>query len=226
MKKRSKRYREAQKLVDKDKIYSIKEAIEILKKMPKSKIDETLEVSCKLDIDPKQSDQTVRGSVILPHGTGKQIKVAVFCEPEKEAQAKEAGADLIGSTDLIDNIANGGNIDFDYCISTPGMMRYLSKIGKILGPRGLMPSPKTGTVTENISFAIKEAKKGKIDFRMDKFGCIYAGVGKISFLSDALVENVQAFIEAVKNSKPQGVKPDFIKSIFLSLTFSPSVRVL
>jgi len=226
MKKRSKRYREAQKLVDKDKIYSIKEAIEILKKMPKPKIDETLEISCKLDIDSKQSDQIIRGSVTLPHGTGKSIRVAVFCEPEKESKAKEAGADVVGSTDLIDKIAKGENIDFDYCISTPGMMKHLSKIGKILGPRSLMPSPKTGTVTENISFAVKEAKKGKIDFRMDKFGCIYAGIGKISFPNEALVENVEAFVEAVKNSRPQGVKPDFIKSIFLSLTFNPSVRIL
>jgi large subunit ribosomal protein L1 len=223
--KKSKRYREAKKLVDEKKFYSIEEAVKILKDMPHAKFDETLEVSCKLDIDTKQTDQTVRGSVVLPSGTGKKIKVLVFCESEKESLAKAAGADLLGSQGLVDEILKTGKFDFDYCIATPGMMKFVSKLGKILGPRGLMPSPKTGTVTENIAFALNEAKRGKIDFRMDKFACVYTGLGKISFTKEALVENVRAFLDALMNAKPPAAKGNFVKSIFLSTTMSPSLRI-
>jgi large subunit ribosomal protein L1 len=223
--KASKRYLEALKLVDKDKIYSPQEAIEILKSMPPTKFDQTLEFSCKLNVDPRQSDQMVRGSVVLPHGTGKKVKVLVFCEPEKEKEAKETGADFAGGQELIDKISKENWLDFDYCISTPSMMRFVSKIGKILGPRGLMPSTKTGTVTENISAAIKEVKKGKVNFRMDKFGCIHVGLGKISFSKEALLENLKAFIEVLKSLKPQAVKGEFIKSGYLSTTMSPSLKI-
>jgi large subunit ribosomal protein L1 len=223
--KRSKRYLEALKLVEKDKVYSPEEAIEIFKKMSSTKFDQTLEFSCKLNVDPRQSDQMVRGSVILPHGTGKKVKVLVFCEPEKEKEAKEAGADFVGGQELIDKISKENWLDFDYCISTPSMMRFVSKIGKILGPRGLMPSTKTGTVTENISAAVKEVKKGKVNFRMDKFGCIHVGLGKISFSKEALLDNLKAFIEVLKSLKPQAVKGEFIKSSYLSTTMSPSLKI-
>jgi large subunit ribosomal protein L1 len=223
--KRGKKYQQALKLVDKNKIYSLEEAINILKDMSYFKFDQTLEISCKLNVDPKKSDQMVRGSVVLPHGTGKAIRVLVFCEPEKEKEAKEAGADFVGGQDLADKILKENWLDFDYCISTPQMMKVVSRLGRILGPRGLMPSPKTGTVTENISFAVSEAKKGKISFRMDKFGCIHAGVGKLSFSKQALTENVKVFLDALNSFRPSTVKGNFIKSVYLSLTMSPSIRI-
>lgn len=225
MKKKSKRYQEALKLVDQDKTYTVEEAVTMLKSMPHAKYNETLEVSCQVGVDPKQTDQAVRGSVVLPHGTGKKIKVLVFCEPEKEAEAKEAGADYIGSQELADKINKDGWFEFDCCISTPSMMKVVSRLGKVLGPRGLMPSPKTGTVTDNVAFAVKEAKRGKIDFRMDKASCVHVGLGKISFSKEQLVENVDTFLKALHNSKPSSVKGEFIKSLYLSTTISPSVRL-
>jgi len=223
--KASKRYQAATKLVESQKLYSIEDAVDVLKKMPRTKFDETIELSCKLNVDPKQSEQMVRGSVILPHGTGKKIKVLVFCEPEKESKAKEAGADYIGFQELADKILKEGWFDFDYCISTPGMMRVVSKLGKVLGPRGLMPSPKTGTVTENVAHAIEEAKRGKIDFRMDKFGCLQVGLGKISFSEKALKENISRFVEALNASKPAAVKGELYTTLYLSTTMSPSIRL-
>ncbi|UCC95117.1 MAG: 50S ribosomal protein L1 [Candidatus Omnitrophota bacterium] len=221
----SKRYLEAEKLIERSKTYPLEEAIATLKNMPHSKFDETLEVSCTLGLDSGKSDQMVRGSVILPKGSGKKIKVLAFCEPEKEEQARGAGADYIGSQEIIDKISNQGWLDFDYCVSTPTMMKLVSRLGKILGPRGLMPSPKTGTVTENISYAVQDAKRGKINFRMDKFGCIHAGVGKISFTNEALIENVRAFMGALMAARPQSAKGDFIKACYLSTTMSPSLKV-
>lgn len=223
--RRSKRYEQAVKLVDQKKTYSIEQAVDILKSMPHVKFDETVEVSSKLGVDPKEADQLVRGSVVLPAGTGKTIKILVFCESEKEKEAKDAGADYIGSEEISDKILKDGWSDFDCCISTPAQMRLVSKLGKVLGPRGLMPSPKTGTVTENISHAIKEAKRGKIDFRMDKFACIHVGVGKISFSRESLIVNIRALIDAILAAKPQSVKGDYVKSLYLSTTMSPSLRV-
>ena len=220
----SKRYLEAKKLIDEDKTYSLDEAIKLLKAMPSVKFDAMIEISGKLGADPKQSEQIVRGSVMLPHGTGKQVKVLVFCEPEKEKEAKEAGADYIGTEATIDKILKEGWLDFGCCISTPGMMRLVSKLGRFLGPRGLMPSPKTGTVTENVSYAVEEAKKGKIDFRMDKLGCIHAGVGKLSFSIQNLSENVKAFVDALTAAKPSAVKGDFVKSLWLCATMSPAIK--
>ena len=222
--KQGKNYSAAKKLV-KEEIYPLKEAVEILKSMPHKKFDETVEISGKLGIDPKLSDQMVRGSVVLPHGTGKTVKVLVFCEPEKEKDAKAAGADYIGSEEIINKILNDGWTDFDCCISTPALMRSVSKLGKFLGPRGLMPSPKTGTVTENVAYAVGEAKRGKIDFRVDKLACIHVGVGKISFSEQALVENISAFIDALVSVRPQSLKGDFLKSLYVSTTMSPSVRL-
>lgn len=225
MKRRGKRYLEARKLFDKIKIYPLEEAIEVLKEFPHPKFDETVEIACKLNLDPRKSDQMVRGSVALPYGTGRKIKVLVFCEPEKEKEAKDSGADYVGGQDLADKIVKENWLDFDYCISTPQMMKIVSKLGRILGPRGLMPSPKTGTVTDNLSFAIKEAKRGKIDFRLDKTGCIHAGIGKISFSKEALIENIKAFWGALLAARPAVVKGEFIKSIYLSLTMSPGIKI-
>jgi large subunit ribosomal protein L1 len=221
----SKRYREAVKLIEEDKSYTIEEAVALLKSLPLSKFDETVEVSGKLGADPKQSDQLVRGTVMLPAGTGKKIKVLVFCEPEKEKEAKEAGADHIGSDEIVEKILKEGWTDFDCCIATPAQMRVVSKLGRFLGPRGLMPSPKTGTVTDNISHAVKETKRGKIDFRMDKLGCIHVGVGKMSFKDADLISNIKAFHEALMAAKPHSIKGDYIKSLFLSATMSPSVKI-
>jgi len=220
----SKRYLEAKKMVEEDKTYPLAEAVSLLKSLPKSKFDEMAEISGKLGADPKQSDQMVRGSVVLPNGTGKQTKVLVFCEPEKENDAKEAGADHIGSQETIDKILKEGWTDFDCCISTPSMMRSVSKLGKFLGPRGLMPSPKTGTVTENIAHAISEAKRGKIDFRMDKLGCFHVGVGKLSFSDQDLSENVISFVDALVAAKPSSVKGDFIGNLYLSATMGPAIK--
>jgi len=223
--KRSKRYLEAKKGVEEDKAYSLEEAISILKAMPKVKFDETVEVSAKLGIDPKQAEQMVRGSVVLPKGTGKKVKVLVFCDPEKEKEAQEAGADYIGTEETIDKILKEGWTDFDCCIAAPSMMRLVSKLGRFLGPRGLMPSPKTGTVTDNVSYAIKEAKRGKIDFRTDKLGCIHVGIGKVSFDKEALKENLSAFIESLNACRPAAIKGDFAKYLYLSSTMSPSVKI-
>ena len=223
--KRSKRYKEAAKAVEEDKFYSIEEAVAILKDMPHTKFDETLELSTKLGVDPKQSDQMIRGSVVLPHGTGRKVRILVFCESEKESEAKDAGADFIGGQELADKIQKENWLDFDYCIATPSMMRVVSKLGRVLGPRGLMPSPKTGTVTDKIEAAVNEAKRGKIDFRLDKFGCIHSGLGKVSFSKEALTENVKSFVDALFASKTQSVKGDYIKSAFLSTSMSPSLRI-
>jgi large subunit ribosomal protein L1 len=223
--KKSKRYCSAQKLVEQNKTYSVKEAVECLKSFPHVKFDETVELSGKLGVDPEQSDQMVRGSVVLPNGTGKQVKILVFCDPEKEKEAQNAGADYIGSEEITDKILKEGWVGFDCCISTPSQMKVVSKLGKFLGPRGLMPSPKTGTVTENISYAIKEAKRGKIDFRMDKFACIHVGVGKLSFGKEELSENIQAFVNALLTAKPATLKGDYIKGLYLSSTMSPSIKI-
>jgi large subunit ribosomal protein L1 len=222
----SKRYLEAKKLVVEEKTYPLGEAIDILKSMPQVKFDETVEISGKLGIDPKQSDQMVRGSVVLPHGIGKEVKVLVFCESDKEKAAKEAGADYIGSEELVDKILKEGWTDFDCCIAMPSMMRMVSKLGKFLGPRGLMPSPKTGTVTDNIAYAVGEAKRGKIDFRLDKFACIHVGVGKVSFTKDALTDNVRTFVEALTAARPAAVKGEFIGDLYLSTTMSPAIKFI
>lgn len=223
--KKSKRYREALTKVDNNNVYSVDEAIEILKKMPTAKFDETVEISLKLGADPKKSDQMIRGSVVLPGGTGKKVKILVFCESAKETEAREAGADFVGGEDLIEKISKEGWIGFDSCISTPSMMRNVSKLGRILGPRGLMPSPKTGAVTDNIAKAVKEAKAGKVDFRMDKFGCMAVGVGKVSFEKDTLIKNVEMLIGALNSARPSSLKGDLIKSAYMSSTISPSLKV-
>lgn len=224
MKRRSKNYKKAQGLVDNNKTYKIEEAVTILKQMPQLKFDESLDLAIHLNIDPKKSDQLFRGTVILPHGTGKTKRIAVFCKGEAEKEARESGADFVGGEELISKVASGW-LDFDVAVSSPDMMKELSKLGKILGPKGLMPSPKTGTVTNNIAQAVKELKAGKVEFKSDKQCGVHVSVGKKSFEADKLNENIKTLLSAIVNNKPASVKGDFIKSVSLSTTMSPGLRV-
>lgn len=225
MKTQSKRYRESNKGLDRTKSYQLQEAISILKKMSPPKFDASIDLHFFLNIDSKKSDQMVRGTVVLPYGTGKKVRVAVFCKGEHEKIAKEAQADFVGGTDLIDKVA-AGFLGFDCAIATPDMMKDLSKLGKILGPRGLMPSPKTGTVTNDIAKAIEDVKKGKVEFRVDKQGGVHLAVGKISFEEEKLCENASCLIGALNEAKPASVKGKFIKSSFISATMNPGLRLV
>lgn len=220
----SKRIKEISKRVDRTKAYGLKEAIEVVKGLPKVKFDEGVDLHLHLSVDPKQSDQIVRGTVVLPHGTGKKVRIAVFCKGEQEAKAKELGADYVGAQELIDKVA-AGFLDFDCAIATPEMMKDLSKLGKVLGPRGLMPSPKTGTVTQDISRAIKEVKAGKIEYKTDKQAGVHVCVGKLSFTAEQLHDNANCVLEAIKQSKPSSVKGEFIKSIFIATTMGAGLRI-
>ena len=224
MKTQSKRYRESVKNVEQDKAYQLKDAIALLKKLPAPKFDGSVDLHFSLGVDTKKSDQMVRGTVVLPHGTGKKIKVAVFCKGEHEKAAREAGADHVGGIELIEKVA-AGFMDFDCAIATPEMMKDLSKLGKILGPRGLMPSPKTGTVTNDIARAIAEVKKGKIEFRVDKQSGMHVLAGKISFPEENLLENANRILEAINEAKPQSVKGKFIKSFFISSSMNPGLKI-
>lgn len=224
MKTHSKRYKESEKLIDRDKIYQLKDAVSALKKLPPAKFDGSLDLHFLLNIDPKKSDQMVRGTVVLPHGTGKKIRVAVFCKGEHERQAKDAQADYVGGQELIDKVA-AGFLDFDCAIATPEMMKDLSKLGKVLGPRGLMPSPKTGTVTNDITKAIGDVRRGKVEFRVDKQCGIHLSVGKISFDENKLVENASRVIEAINEAKPASVKGKFVKSVSVASTMNPGLKI-
>ncbi|MBL7130047.1 MAG: 50S ribosomal protein L1 [Candidatus Omnitrophica bacterium] len=224
MRKRSKKYRESLKLFDKKKIYNLEEAVSILKEMSQLKFDQSVDLGIHLNADPKKSDQLVRGTVVLPNGTGKTKRIAVFCKGEVEKEANESGADFVGGQELIDKVS-GGWLEFDVAVSTPEMMRDLSKLGKILGPRGLMPSPKTGTVTNDIAQAVKELKAGKVEFKTDKQGGIHVLIGKISFESNKLIENIKALLSAISANRPSSVKGNLIKSISLSTTMSPGFKI-
>jgi large subunit ribosomal protein L1 len=220
----SKRTKEFINLADKSKKYTLTEALEILKKAPKTKFDQTVEISFKLNINPKETPASVRGTVSLPHGTGKSRKVAVFCKAEFEEKAKKAGAEYVGTAELIKKVS-GGWCDFDVAIATPDMMKELGRLGKVLGPRGLMPNPKTGTVTQDIEKAISEVKKGKIEFRMDKQSNIHAPIGKLSFETQALFENGAELVTAVEHARPSVVKGIFIKSMSASSTMGPGLKL-
>ncbi|MBU4345882.1 MAG: 50S ribosomal protein L1 [Candidatus Omnitrophica bacterium] len=224
MKRSSKRYKESRKEIDAAKTYQLKEAISILKKMSMPHFDTSVDLHFRLNVDPKKSDQMVRGTVLLPHGTGKKIKVAVFCKGEQEQVAKGANADYVGSDDLISKVA-GGFLDFDCAIATPEMMRDLSRLGKILGPRGLMPSPKTGTVTTDIAKAIEDVRKGKVEFRVDKQSGIHMSIGKISFDENKLYENAFSVIEALNEVRPASIKGKFVMSLFIASTMNPALRL-
>ncbi len=223
-KKPSKRREALLKLVDVTKTYSVDEAMATLKNLKSAKFDETVEVALNLNVDPRHADQMVRGSVVLPNGTGKTVRVAVFAKDAKADEAKAAGADLVGSTDLIESI-QAGNIDFDIVISTPDMMGVLGKVARILGPKGLMPNPKTGTVTMDVAKAVENAKGGQVNFRVDKKGNIHAGIGKVSFSEEKIKENFVTLIETINKAKPASAKGRYITNGAISLTMSPSITL-
>ncbi|MFH2137948.1 MAG: 50S ribosomal protein L1 [Candidatus Omnitrophota bacterium] len=224
MKKASKRVRENKKLVEKDKAYTLDEAVPVLKQARSVKFDESVELAVYLGVDPKQSDQMVRGSVLLPNGLGKKVRVAVFCKGEEANAAKAAGADYVGGQELIDKV-NSGWLEFDVAVATPDMMRDLAKLGRVLGPRGLMPSPKAGTVTKDVGKAVTESKAGKVEFKMNKLAGINVAVGKLSFEEKAIVENTRAVIEAILKAKPQTAKGHYIKNMFISSTMGPGLML-
>ncbi|MEK6728125.1 MAG: 50S ribosomal protein L1 [Candidatus Omnitrophota bacterium] len=224
MKEHSKRYKESEKQVDKNTKYQLREAILTLKKMSSPKFDGSVDLHFNLSIDSKKSDQMIRGTVVLPHGTGKKVRVAVFCKGEHEKIAREANADYVGGNELIDKIT-AGFLDFDCAIATPEMMKDLSKLGKVLGPRGLMPSPKTGTVTNDIEKAIEDVRKGKVEFRVDKQGGIHLSVGKISFEEMKLYDNASKVIEAINESRPASVKGKFVRSLSIAASMNPGLNI-
>jgi large subunit ribosomal protein L1 len=221
---KGKRLDDVYKTVDRTKFYPIEEAVKIIKAASKTKIDQTVELALNLGIDPRHSDQQVRGVVTLPNGTGKTVRVAVFARGDRAEQAKTAGADIVGAEDLAAKI-EAGEIEFDRCIAAPDMMALVGKLGKVLGPRGLMPNPKLGTVTPNVAEAVKNAKGGQVEFRAEKAGLIHAGVGKASFSEEAIAQNIKAFVTAIARSKPTGAKGTFIKKVSLSSTMGPGVKL-
>ena len=225
MRSHSKRYKESAKEVQQDKAYQLKEAIAILKKLPKPKFDGSVDLHFNLSVDTKKSDQMIRGTVVLPHGTGKKVRIAVFCKGEHENMARAAKADYVGGTELIDKVA-AGFLDFDCAVATPEMMKDLSKLGKVLGPRGLMPSPKTGTVTNDITKAIEDVRKGKVEFRVDKQGGMHLAVGKISFSEEQLNDNASKVIEAVTEARPASVKGKFLKGLSIAASMNPGLRLV
>ncbi len=224
MPKHGKRLQDAYKGFERQKAYPLDEAVKLLKSGAKPKFDETVEVSMNLGVDTRHSDQTVRGAVSLPNGTGKETRVAVFARGDKAEAAKKAGADIVGAEDLAERI-EGGQIDFDRVIATPDMMPVVGKLGKVLGPRGLMPNPKLGTVTNDVEAAVEAAKGGQVQFRAEKAGIVHAGVGKLSFDEDKIAENVRAFVAAVNQAKPSGAKGTYIKGVSVTSTMGPGLKV-
>ena len=220
----SKRRKDALAAYDQAKAYSLKEASDLIKEISKTKFDATVDVSVRLGVDPRKANQMVRGTVSLPHGTGKDVKVLVLCTPDKEAEANEAGADYVGLDEYVDKIKQGWT-DVDVIITTPSVMGKVGALGRILGPRGLMPNPKTGTVTMEVGKAVKDVKAGKIDFKVDKFGIIHSAVGKVSFNGDQIHENANELIQTLIKMKPASAKGAYIKSIYMSSTMSPSIQI-
>jgi len=224
MTKLTKNQKFALEKVDKDRLYTLKEASSLVKEMTKTKFDASVDLDVRLGIDPRKSNQMVRGVVSLPHGTGKETRVLVLCTPDKEAEAKEAGADFVGLDDFVEKI-KGGWTDMDVIITMPSVMGKVGQLGRILGPRGLMPNPKSGTVTMEIGKAVKEVKQGKIDFKVDKSGIIHASIGKVSFEPNKIVDNAREFISIVNKLKPAAAKGTYIRSVFISSTMSPGVKI-
>ena len=221
----AKRYAECSKLVDKNKEYEIKEALELIEKMPKAKFDETVELHVKLGVDSKHADQQVRGTVVLPNGTGKTQKVLVFAKGPKAEEAEKAGADFVGAEELIPKIQNENWFDYDVVVATPDMMGVVGRLGKVLGPKGLMPNPKSGTVTMDVTKAIADIKSGKVEYRLDKTNIIHLGFGKVSFGAQKLQENYQTIMDAIIKAKPAAAKGQYIKSISVTTTMGPGISV-
>ncbi len=223
--KRGKRYQEAAKLVDSTREYEAKEALELIEKMPKPKFDETVELHVKLGVDSKHADQQVRGTVVLPNGTGKSQRVLVFAKGDKAKEAEAAGADFVGAEELVPKIEKENWFEYDVIVATPDMMGVIGRLGKVLGPKGLMPNPKSGTVTMDVTKAISEIKSGKVEYRLDKTNIIHVGIGKVSFGAEKLAENYQTLIDAIIKAKPAAAKGQYIKSVALTTTMGPSVYV-
>ena len=219
-----KRLERAREGIDPAAAHSIGEAIKLVKARASAKFDETVEIAMNLNLDTRKPDQTLRGTVMLPHGTGKSVRVAVFARGDKAKEAEEAGADVVGAEDLAEKV-QAGNIDFDRCIATPDLMALVGRLGKILGPRGLMPNPRLGSVTQNIAEAVRATKGGQVEFRAEKAGIVHAGVGKASFTEAALADNVRAFVGAITRARPSGVKGSYIKKVSLSSTMGPGIKV-
>jgi large subunit ribosomal protein L1 len=224
MSSHGKRVLKAREGINREKLYSLDEAVKMVKERAKAKFDETVEIAMNLGVDPRHADQMVRGVVSLPNGTGRTLRVAVFARGGKADEARAAGADVVGAEDLVERV-NGGNIDFDRCIATPDLMPLVGRLGKVLGPRGMMPNPKVGTVTMDVTGAVKASKGGAVEFRVEKAGIVHAGVGKASFSADKLMENIRAFADAVQKAKPQGAKGQFINRIAISSTMGPGVKI-
>ncbi len=224
MAKEGKRNRKSRESLDRNAQYSIEEAVKLIKQMATTKFDETVEIAMNLGVDPRHADQMVRGVVNLPNGTGRTVRVAVFAKGDKAEEAKKAGADIVGAEELAEEVQKG-KIDFDRCIATPDMMPLVGRLGKVLGPRNLMPNPKVGTVTADVTEAIKGAKGGAVEFRVEKAGILHAGIGKASFSEDALVQNIKAFTDAVAKARPSGAKGTYVKRVAISSTMGPGVKI-
>jgi large subunit ribosomal protein L1 len=219
-----KRVTKAREGIDRKKLYPLTEAVSMVKDRASAKFDETIEVALNLGVDPRHADQMVRGVVNLPNGTGRSVRVAVFARGDKAEEARKAGADVVGAEDLVE-IVQGGTIDFDRCIATPDMMPLVGRLGKVLGPRGMMPNPKVGTVTADVAGAVKASKGGAVEFRVEKAGIVHAGVGKASFDANALIENIRALADAVMKAKPSGAKGTYVQRVAVSSTMGPGVKV-
>ena len=224
MARKGKRFRSAREMIGSENQYDLDDAVRLVKAAAQAKFDETIEIAVNLGVDPRHADQMVRGVISLPNGTGKTPRVAVFAKGDKADEATKAGADLVGADDLAEKI-QGGEMNFDVCIATPDMMAVVGKLGRVLGPRGLMPNPKMGTVTMDVSEAVEKAKGGQVQFRVEKAGIVHAGVGRASFSEEALVENVRAFLGAIQAAKPAGAKGTYMKKVALSSTMGPGVRM-
>jgi len=223
--KKGKRYQEALKLVDSEKLYEAKDALETIEKMPKTKFDETVELHVRLGVDSKHADQQVRGTVVLPNGTGKSVRVLVFAKGDKAKEAEEAGADFVGAEELVPKIEKENWFDYDVIVATPDMMGVIGRLGKVLGPKGLMPNPKSGTVTMDVKKAIAEIKSGKVEYRLDKTNIIHLGFGKVSFGAEKLAENYQVIMDAIIKARPSAAKGQYIKSVAITTTMGPALRI-
>ncbi len=221
----SKRYRQALEAIDRDRLYPIAEAVDLLKTFPVGKFDETIDIAINLGVDPKHADQMVRGAIVLPHGTGKSVRILVFAKGDKETEAREAGADFVGADELAQKIQGEGWLEFDRVIATPDMMGVVGRLGRVLGPRGLMPNPKLGTVTQDVGRAVADQKAGKVEYRVDKNGIVHCGIGKISFDNAQILSNATALIDVIAKQKPAASKGTYFKRIAISTTMGPGLRI-